>query len=176
MTWIFGYGSLVWRPCFSYEARTPARLEGYSRRFWQASPDHRGTPKSPGRVATLIPAASDAVWGAAYQISGHEHERIFAQLDVREAAGYTLQSVELVLPDDHRITAQTYIGHPDAQWYVGDEGTVAIAETIARSHGPSGANREYLHCLARALEDMGVHDEHVIALEAQIAQIDRGCA
>ncbi|MBC8071010.1 MAG: gamma-glutamylcyclotransferase, partial [Deltaproteobacteria bacterium] len=39
--WVFGYGSLLWRPGFAYADRAPALLRGWSRRFYQGSPDHR---------------------------------------------------------------------------------------------------------------------------------------
>jgi glutathione-specific gamma-glutamylcyclotransferase len=35
--WIFGYGSLIWKPPPHYDIRVPGYVEGYVRRFWQVS-------------------------------------------------------------------------------------------------------------------------------------------
>src|SRR5690606_19916645 len=66
MQWIFAYGSLLWRPDFPYNQRRRAAVRGWRRRFWQASPDHRGRPEAPGRVVTLIAEADALCHGLAF--------------------------------------------------------------------------------------------------------------
>ena len=84
MKWIFAYGSLIWRPDFAFVDRRRVHLPGFTRRFWQGSHDHRGTPDAPGRVVTLIQDEQASCHGMAYLIND---EAVFRALDHREKNG-----------------------------------------------------------------------------------------
>jgi cation transport regulator ChaC len=51
--WVFGYGSLMWRPGFDFEERCEALMHGVHRRLCIYSHVHRGTPEKPGMVLGL---------------------------------------------------------------------------------------------------------------------------
>ena len=109
--WVFGYGSLVWRPSFPFTHRVEGYIRGYRRRFWQGSTDHRGVPGAPGRVVTCVPprrdlgeAHSDSdeswrVYGVAYRTEDVAH--VLEYLDVREQGGYTRTWVPVYASDQH---------------------------------------------------------------------------
>lgn len=40
--WIFGYGSLVWKPDFVYKSSKIGHIKGYKRRFWHGDDFYRG--------------------------------------------------------------------------------------------------------------------------------------
>jgi cation transport regulator ChaC len=102
--WIFGYGSLVWRPAFPHRRRRPASIRGFCRRFWQASTDHRGTPEAPGRVVTLIESPGDRCWGMAYEVDGGELDlrldQALAEFGVRDPHVAELARLVAVAPGD----------------------------------------------------------------------------
>ncbi|TNE88918.1 MAG: gamma-glutamylcyclotransferase [Deltaproteobacteria bacterium] len=165
---VFGYGSLIWRPDFPFAGRYWARLDGWERRFWQGSPDHRGTPEAPGRVVTLVPG--EAVWGVVFELPADTAETTMARLDVREQGGYEL--VERQVHAEHGpVVARTFVATPDNPEWLGPDTVTAMAAHIARSHGPSGANREYLLRLADALEQAGVLDAHTRGLAAAVRRL-----
>lgn len=167
--WIFGYGSLIWRPDFDYRERRAARLPGWERRFWQGSHDHRGRPRRPGRVVTLVPVDGGYCDGMAYRVDGDVAARIFASLDHREKNGYERREVRLAVPGDAAapmIDAVTYVAAVDNHAYLGPAPLDQMARQIASSEGPSGPNLDYLLQLAAALRALGSDDPHVFALEA----------
>ena len=51
--WVFGDGSLMWRPGFDFLERRGAVMHGVHRRLCIYSHVHRGTPDIPGLVLGL---------------------------------------------------------------------------------------------------------------------------
>ncbi|MEE4145055.1 MAG: gamma-glutamylcyclotransferase [Halieaceae bacterium] len=166
-TWVFGYGSLIYKVDFPYLEREEALVEGWQRRFWQGSHDHRGTPDSPGRVVTLIPAEGAVCKGVAYRV---EHE-VFEHLDHREKNGYERHAVSISLSrSGRRVGGLLYVARSDNHAYLGPAPLPELAAHIARSAGPSGSNRDYLLSLADALRALDDPDPHVMALEALLLE------
>lgn len=52
--WIFGYGSITWKPDFGFEDSVVGHIKGFARRFWQGSISHRGNPEMVGETFLLI--------------------------------------------------------------------------------------------------------------------------
>ena len=80
--WVFGYGSLMWRPGFPYLERTTARLYGRRRAFCIYSVHHRGTPERRGLVLGL--ASGGSVKGAAYRVAAGDWQAVYEYLRERE--------------------------------------------------------------------------------------------
>ncbi len=160
--WLFGYGSLIWNPGFTFAERRKATLDGWALRFWQRSEDHRGTPERPGRVATLIPSVECRVVGVVYRLDG-DREAILDYLDHREKGGYDRQILS-VRTDLGPVKALSYIGTSQSSLFIGPETDELTAQTIRDSVGPSGKNIDYLLELQRALVDLGESDGHVDSL------------
>lgn len=172
--WLYGYGSLIWKPPPHFDQRIPGWVTGYVRRFWQASEDHRGTPEAPGRVVTLIERshweqltdhhddAPDKVWGVAYRIHADHVTEVKEYLDIREINGYSIHYTPFH-PADGSSPIQTlvYIGTPDNEQFVGPQDPQELAEHILRSRGPSGLNKDYLFGLDTALAELCPESEDV---------------
>lgn len=170
--WIFGYGSLIWRPDFQFEERRHGFIRDYARRFWQGSTDHRGTPDFPGRVVTLIDQPGAICWGAAFRVSVEQTQEVLGYLDRRESGGFRRKRVEVWMPETggqgDRISAQLYLAPGQNPNYLGPDSLTSIAKQICLAQGPSGSNIEYALELAGALREMGAEDDHVFSLEALI--------
>lgn len=161
-TWVFGYGSLIYKVDFPYLRKEHASITGWQRRFWQGSHDHRGTPEQPGRVVTLVPANKVVCKGVAYLVEND----VFEHLDHREKNGYRRIRIEIRFSNQQPTqTGVLYVADEHNHAFLGAASSREIATQIAKSHGPSGSNRDYLLRLAEALRDLGDPDPHVLELE-----------
>lgn len=160
----------MWRPEFPYVERRAGFIEGWSRRFWQGSTDHRGLPRAPGRVVTLIPEPNARCWGAAYRVDPEDRDAVLRTLDRREKGGFERHRVEVRLrePEPERVSAVVYVAGSDNPNYLGPAPPAEIAAQVRRSTGPSGSNVEYVLRLARALRELRAQDAHVFDLAKRV--------
>ena len=167
--WLFGYASLIFKADFPFVERRAASISGWTRRFWQGSHDHRGTPAAPGRVATIVAQPGAVCDGMAYLIS----PEVFVHLDHREKNGYLRLTTDIELEGGGRVEGVVYIAEQDNAAFLGAASELEIARQIAGSKGPSGPNRDYLNDLAVALRQLGKIDPHVFAIEQHLAALER---
>lgn len=162
--WLFGYGSLIYKVDFPYLERRPATIRGWSRRLWQGSHDHRGTPDHPGRVATLVPEHDAVCTGMAYRVT----PATFEHLDHREKNGYLRFTMTLHFDDEQTAEGIVYIASSDNAAWLGPADDAEIARHVAGAAGPSGCNSDYVRRLAEALRGLGADDPHVFAVDAAL--------
>mmetsp|Transcript_24980 Transcript_24980/g.47255 ORF Transcript_24980/g.47255 Transcript_24980/m.47255 type:complete len:198 (+) Transcript_24980:154-747(+) len=174
-TWVFGYGSLVWRCGFEHVDKRQCYIKDYARVWTQGSTDHRGTPERPGRTVTLEPRKGAKTWGRAYKLPKEKEADIIEYLEEREKQYDQRLVTDLFdVTDDktkERVVvkdALVYIATSASNNYLGDASLNALASQIALAQGPSGPNCEYLFRLADAVRELGVVDTELFDLEAKV--------
>ena len=169
--WLFGYGSLMWRPGFDFAERRRATLHGRQRALCVRTVHHRGTAARPGLVMGLKPGGSCA--GIAYRVAAERAEAVTAYLRERELDHYPVyreSAVAIELDDSRTVTATTYLprdGHPDFLPDLSLEDQLAI---VRKAAGVSGSNVDYVRSAARALRKLGIGEPAIFAAEAALKE------
>jgi cation transport protein ChaC len=165
--WVFGYGSLMWRPGFDFLERRPARLVGLHRALCVYSFVHRGTPERPGLVLGLD--IGGACRGIAYRVAAEARAATVAYLRAREQA--TMVYRESVRPiwlnsePARRVSALCYTVDRGHRQYAGRLSLDQQLHHVRQGHGASGANRDYVIATVAALESLGLRETelHLLA-------------
>lgn len=169
--WVFGYGSLMWRPGFEYLEQHQARITGYHRDFCVYSYHHRGTPDRPGLVLGLT--RGGACRGMLYRVAGSKAAQTIAYLREREQVTAVYREVwvgALRLSDGRRLpNVLTYVADPRHEQFAGRLDMETQTHLIAQGEGKSGRNPVYLASMVVHLRHMGIRDS---GLEALLASVD----
>lgn len=168
--WVFGYGSLMWRPGFDYAEARRARLGGYRRALCVRSFVHRGTPERPGLVLGLDRGGSCV--GRAFRIDADKAEATLAYLREREQVTgvYLERRVRLHLDDGRHATAVAYVADRQHEQYAGALDAAHAAEIVRGAKGISGINTDYVINTVDHLRELAIRDhwlEHVARLLTQ---------
>jgi cation transport protein ChaC len=165
--WVFGYGSLMWRPGFAYLERLPARLIGLHRALCVYSFVHRGTPERPGLVLGLDRGGASR--GIAYRVAAAERETTVAYLREREQVTSvyleTMRRITLAASPERDATALVYLVDRSHPQYAGRLDLERQVHLVRQGHGRSGANRDYVLSTVAEIEAQGCHDSllHAVA-------------
>lgn len=155
--YVFGYGSLLWRPGFDHRRTWRGRIHGFHRALRVWSFHHRGTPDRPGLVLGLDRGGS--CLGCVFEV---------AEADKRAAAEY-LWAREMVTSvyvprlvaaeaGGRRVAALTFVLDRGHEQYAGTLSAATAADHIRSATGRSGDNPEYLHETVAGLERLGIRD------------------
>ena len=166
--WVFGYGSLMWRPGFPFLERRSAVLHGRRRAFCIYSVHHRGTHERPGLVLGL--AAGGSVRGAAFRVAAAQWPAVYDYLREREQPTETYFEAwrEARLEDGARVCALVFLSDTNHSQWAGALSVEQQAQLITGSAGLSGRNIDYLRDLVDHLKADGVRDHGMERLLAMV--------
>lgn len=168
--WVFGYGSLMWRPDFPFVEARAALLRGYHRAFCIISTRYRGTADHPGRVLGLAPGG--ACKGRAFRIAPKDRQRVATYLHEREliTGCYEPRFLPVRLEDGRKVTAVAYVADRSHWQYAGHESPAKQSSIIRAAVGVAGPNIDYLRNTVAHLDELGIVD---CALHKLLDRIDR---
>ena len=165
--WVFGYGSLMWRPGFVLPAGVPARLIGLHRALCVYSFVHRGTPEQPGLVLGLD--RGGMCRGIAFRVAAASREKTIAYLRAREQVTTvyleTMRRIELEEEKRRQVRALCFIVDRSHVQYAGRLTLSECLHHVRQGHGRSGPNRDYVLEAVQSLEALGYRetDLHLLA-------------
>jgi cation transport protein ChaC len=161
--WVFGYGSLMWRPGFEFIERVPARLIGEHRALCVYSFVHRGTPEKPGLVLGLD--RGGACRGIAFRVAEKHRATTVAYLREREQITSVyrevMRSVWLENEARQRVSTLAYVVDRGHVQYAGRLSLAEQLRYVRQGHGQSGVNREYVLSTVAAIEAEGFRDHQL---------------
>jgi cation transport protein ChaC len=158
--WVFGYGSLMWRPGFDVLERVPAKLIGMHRALCVYSFVHRGTPEKPGLVMGLD--RGGMCRGIAYRVAAAKREETIAYLREREqVTNVYLETMRRISLEDEARRQVRALCYTVDRGHVQYAGRLSVDESVhyvRQGHGRSGNNRDYVVETIRALEALGYRE------------------
>jgi cation transport protein ChaC len=171
--WVFGYGSLMWRPGFDHIEAVPARLPGAHRALCVYSWVHRGTREKPGLVLGLDRGGSCR--GMAFRVAGEKRESVIDYLRERELVTEVYRAAwrPVRLEGGHvpqMATALTYLVDRQHEQYAGALSREEQLRYVRNSVGRSGINRDYVINTASHLASLGIKDPVLEWLAKELKQ------
>jgi glutathione-specific gamma-glutamylcyclotransferase len=159
--WVFGYGSLIWRPEFEFSERRPARVHGWHRALQMWSQINRGTPECPGLVFALLSGGS--CQGVVFRIPKTLGEKALHDLWFREMPGevYDPRWLRCATPQGP-VSALAFTLARSSPSYCGDLKPAQYRQIFSQACGRYGTTLDYAERTYKSLLAEGI-DDHALA-------------
>ncbi|MBL4733036.1 MAG: gamma-glutamylcyclotransferase [Rhizobiaceae bacterium] len=157
--WVFGYGSLMWKPGFPFAEEAHAKIHGLHRALCIYSWKHRGTEEQPGLVFGLDHGGF--CQGVAFRIEEHDRKEVHAYLRERELIThvYTEMWHDIELSDGREVSSLVYVVDQTHPQYAGVLSHDEQLRLISSATGMSGNNVDYVVNTVQQLQAHNVRDE-----------------
>jgi cation transport protein ChaC len=167
--WVFGYGSLIWRPDFDFAERRPALVHGWHRALKMWSRINRGTPERPGLVFGLL--SGGCCRGMVFRIAREHGADTLTKLWSREmsTAVYDPRWLHAQTPDGP-VRALAFTLSRKSPSHTGELSEEEYRAIFALATGIYGTTFDYAH---RTLEELRRHDIRDRNLEKLLRLIQR---
>ncbi|MCF3932783.1 gamma-glutamylcyclotransferase [Acuticoccus sp. M5D2P5] len=169
---VFGYGSLMWRPGFPYKDRQYATIRGRHRSLCVYSFVHRGTETRPGLVMGLD--RGGACRGVVFEVDDADRDEVIAYLRAREQVTnvYLERTLPALRADGTTVSALTYVVDRAHRQYAGRLSLEETVEWVRGAVGQSGPNEDYVLATADHLVEAGVVDPRLHVLAERLRALD----
>jgi glutathione-specific gamma-glutamylcyclotransferase len=170
--WVFAYGSLIWKPEFTFAESRIARAVGWRRIFclgWDYR--FRGSRERPGLMLALDRGGSCT--GVAFRL---EPDGVKASMDrlVRREMSMVPTAFPprwiTVRTEKGPVRALTFAMNRLSGRYIAGLSDEAVADALAAAQGFRGSMAEYLFSTVSKLEELGIHDRHLWRLQELVAE------
>lgn len=163
--WVFGYGSLMWKPGFMFAESEPGIVHGFHRSLCVLSHVHRGSPEKPGLVLGLDRGGS--CHGMGFRVLEKDWPNTLAYLRAREQVTQVYREVETslkLLKSRRVVRAVTYVVDRHHPQYAGVLAFDRLMSLVRQGDGKSGRCADYVASTIAHLRQMGIHDARLEAV------------
>jgi len=155
--WLFGYGSLIWRPDFGFVERHPARVHGWHRALKMWSRVNRGTVENPGLVFALLSGGSCR--GMVFRVPAADGLETLGRLWLREmpTGVYDPRWLDCITPHA-RVRALAFTLSRHSPNFTGELSDERYRQIFASAAGRYGSSLEYARQTLAELRRHAIHD------------------
>lgn len=156
--WVFGYGSLIWRPDFEFTERRAAHVHGWHRALKMWSTINRGTPQVPGLVFGMLSGGS--CQGMVFRIPRSDGDTVMRRLWQREMPNAVYDPRWLPCKTSQGVVkALAFTLSRQSPHHTGELAPDEYRRIFSQAQGIYGTTFDYARATLDELQRLGIDDK-----------------